>query len=362
MHSYDQIPLFGHSPPFDWNHFSTLASARFGVPKLSIHPVAQGYRSSGELKEGLGDDILVFPLKAGPLEGSAFWMMSRENIAKITSWMINGQVQARPLSSEVLAEGFYRYLLLQIMETAVSMDPLQKLSLVLSESSRLPETNAYCIDVEIGLDKHSCWGRLVIDPLLSKSWAQYFSHPTPETLLSKQAKSLELVLGVKVGSSLLRSGEWKQLKRGDFLRLDQGSYDPRKHNGAAYLMLGSAPLFQVKIKQNKLQLIDYAFMYEEQMAESKLPEPETFAGPAEQLLPDEGKAVSLKELPIYLTVELGRMKITLEKLMQLTPGNLIELPIHPDQSVKLTVNGQLVGHAELVHLGEALGVRILDLG
>jgi flagellar motor switch protein FliN/FliY len=61
-------------------------------------------------------------------------------------------------------------------------------------------------------------------------------------------------------------------------------------------------------------------------------------------------------------VELARLKITLDKLMSLNPGNLLELPIHPDQGVTLTIHGQKVGKGELVYLGEVLGVRILEIG
>jgi flagellar motor switch/type III secretory pathway protein FliN len=53
--------------------------------------------------------------------------------------------------------------------------------------------------------------------------------------------------------------------------------------------------------------------------------------------------------------------MTLDQLMNLTPGNTLEIPIHPDQGVSLTVNGQKVGRAELVYLGEQLGLRILEI-
>jgi flagellar motor switch protein FliN/FliY len=196
---------------------------------------------------------------------------------------------------------------------------------------------------------------------LQKSWAEYFSTPI-DPVLTNTGRITEVNVGIKIGSTLLSQREWKKIKKGDFLLLDKGSYDPRKQTGAAYLTLGQTPLFQVKIKQNKMQLIDYAFMYEEEMQNKNPPPPEPSPGEAELLAASEEVALAVKELPIFVTVELARLRITLEKLMQLTPGNLIELPIHPDQAAKLTVNGQLVGHAELVHLGETLGLRILDLG
>src|SRR5205085_5419902 len=57
--------------------------------------------------------------------------------------------------------------------------------------------------------------------------------------------------------------EWKNIKEGDFVVLDRGSYDPRHEAGIAMLMLGPTPLFNVKIKQNKMELVDYAFRSEE---------------------------------------------------------------------------------------------------
>jgi len=364
LRAYDRVPLLGNAPPFDWDRFSAQISARFGVNHpLLFKARAAGWKTSEELRESLGDEPIVLPLKVGSLEGSAFWIMPKEGTLKFTSWMLNGGAKARPLSSDLLAEGFYRYLALQAMDALTQMEPLQHLPPLLSELSTLPDTDAFCIDVEIDFDKHSCWGRLAIEPKLQSSWAQYFSAAS-DYIPEKTTKITEVNIGIKVGTTLLSQQEWKKIKKGDFLLLDQGSYDPRKQTGAAYLTLGQMSLFQVKIKQNKILLTDYAFIYEEEMPNNKpdQPQPDAFSDPAEQLPSAEEEAVALKELPVFVTVELARLRITLEKLMQLAPGNLVELPIHPDQAVKLTINGTLVGHAELVHLGETLGLRILDLG
>ncbi len=358
LQEYDQVPLFGHSGSFDWAEFSNLAATRLSIPQFEFHPGEEQWREFANLGEGLGSNPVALPIKVGPLNGSAFWIMPKESVNKLTSWMMNGQIKARPLSSETLTTGFYRYLALQLLDAASTLQPFDKTAILLSEPSQMPETDAFCIDIEIRFDNQTCWGRLAIEPQLQASWSEFFSHPPAETVISSHAQSVELTLGVKVGSALLNQDELASLKQGDFLILDQGSYDPRKSQGAAYITLGSKPLFQVKIKQNKIQLIDYAFIYEDPMAENTTPE---FDHEATQLPEATGEAVSLKDLPVHITIELSRVRITLEKLLQLTPGNLIELPIHPEQSVKLTVNGQLVGQGELVHLGETLGVRILNL-
>lgn len=361
LQEYDQVPLFGHTEDFDWSQFSTLAAARFELPKFEFHPIAQEWKAPHNLGEGLGTTPIALPLKVGPLNGSAFWIMPKESISKLTSWMFNKQNKTRPLLSETLTSGFYRYLALQLLDTASALPPFDKTSILLSEPSQMPETDAFCIDVEIRFGNQTCWGRLAIEPQLQSSWAKFFSHQTVETAISSHAQSIELTLGVKVGTAILKQKEWKTIRKGDFLILDQSSYDPRKHQGAAYLMLGISPLFQVKIKHNKLHLIDYAFIYEDPMAEYNNPETPELDHELTQAPEAQETPMSLKDLPIYVTVELSRVRISLEKLLKLKPGNLIELPIHPEQNVKLTVNGQLVAQGELVHLGETLGVRILSL-
>lgn len=359
LQELDQIPLFGAATAFDWNHFSSKLAARLGVSGLTIRKKNQEWRNVEELKEGLGTQVLTLPLKAGPLSGSAFWMMPKETVANLTGWMMGGSGKA--LSSDVLAVGFYRYLILQTLDCASHERPLKYLSLLVSEASPLPETDAFCIDVEIEFNRHKVWGRLAIDPTLMRSIAAHFSEPTEEYIPTKISQITELTVGVKIGSVKLQSKQWSQLKPGDFIALEMGGYHPRKETGAAYLTIGKTALFQVKVKHNKIQLIDYAFMYEEGMDRSK---EENFGSEEEieQLPEAEEEAVTLKDLPVNLVVELSRLRITLEKLIQLVPGNMIELPLKPDQPVHLTINDQLVGKAELVHLGESLGIRILELG
>ncbi len=69
-----------------------------------------------------------------------------------------------------------------------------------------------------------------------------------------------------------------------------------------------------------------------------------------------------EELDVDLIVEVGRMKISLDKLTKLQPGNVLNLDINPESGVDLVVNNKVVGRAELLLIGDLLGVRVLDLG
>jgi flagellar motor switch protein FliN/FliY len=367
LRQHDAIPLFGLAPDFDWAHFSSALAARLGVQDLTITKKQQQWRSADDLTAGLGgnlgNDIITLPLQIGSFSGHAYWMMPKESIAKLTSWMMHGQTKTRPISSEILAVGFYRYLILQTLDCANSEDSLQQLSILLNQPSSVPETDAFCIDIAIEFNKLTCSGRLAIDPTLQRSWREHFSTSPTDYIPAKIAQITELTASIKIGSTLLSPKEWKMLKVGDFVALDSGSYHPKKNTGAAYLTVGTTPLFQVKVKHNKIELIDYAFMYEEEMDKHHAESQESPNHTEAELMPAATEeAVTLKELPMNVTVEIARLRITLEKLLQLVPGNMIELPIKPDQPVHLTVGGQLVGKAELVHLGDSLGIRIIEIG
>lgn len=71
-------------------------------------------------------------------------------------------------------------------------------------------------------------------------------------------------------------------------------------------------------------------------------------------------AISLNEIPLNVVIEVGRMQISVQKFLDLQPGNLLELGIHPENGVDLVVNGNVIGKGELIKIGDSLGVRIID--
>jgi type III secretion system YscQ/HrcQ family protein len=346
------IPLFGESPSFDWQKVSAKLASELGISQFNIQPKEQGWKEA-PLHVGLGSHLITIPITITPL-GVVFWMMSKEDMIKLTSWAMKMGAKPRALSSEILQEGFYRYLLIHTLDALQATAPFNDLTLTLSEEE-LTSDVAFCMDIEVQFENNSCWGRLVIPKEMQRAWVQHFSIAASEYVPREIAKKTPLVIGIQTGSVILQQEEWDQLKPGDVLLLDKGSYDAVKKIGTAVLMLQSTPLFHGKISQNKIDLLDYAFYYEDTMEPPK-------KNIKEKLPSDEGEVVAIKELPLYVTVEIARLKITLDQLMHLAPGNMLELPIHPDQSVFLTINGEKVGKAELVHLGDHLGLRIQQVG
>ena len=66
----------------------------------------------------------------------------------------------------------------------------------------------------------------------------------------------------------------------------------------------------------------------------------------------------VKDLPMDITVILGRTRAPLGKLFALGKGDVIDLDGHINEPVQLLVNGKPVAYGEVVLVNEQLGVRI----
>lgn len=70
----------------------------------------------------------------------------------------------------------------------------------------------------------------------------------------------------------------------------------------------------------------------------------------------------LGDVPLELTVELGRLRLSLGELMQrLTPGGVLSLGRAPQAPLEVRVQSRLVAFGEAICVGEHCGVRILSL-
>jgi flagellar motor switch protein FliN len=77
--------------------------------------------------------------------------------------------------------------------------------------------------------------------------------------------------------------------------------------------------------------------------------------------PQAPPAVASLDVPVTLTVELGRVNLTLAQLAALKPGDVVELGRHSRAPVELTSNGRLVARGELVQIDTDLGVRVTNV-
>jgi len=67
------------------------------------------------------------------------------------------------------------------------------------------------------------------------------------------------------------------------------------------------------------------------------------------------------DVPVQVSVELGKRSILISDLISLGPGSVIELGKAAGESLDVLVNGKLVARGEAVVVGEKYGVRIVEV-
>ena len=69
----------------------------------------------------------------------------------------------------------------------------------------------------------------------------------------------------------------------------------------------------------------------------------------------------LLDVPLEVTVELGRTTIIINKMLQLTQGSVVELDKAAGEPVEIYVNNKLLGKGEVIVVNERFGVRITEI-
>jgi flagellar motor switch protein FliN/FliY len=67
------------------------------------------------------------------------------------------------------------------------------------------------------------------------------------------------------------------------------------------------------------------------------------------------------DIPVQLTVELGRTKIPIRHILQLAQGSVIELEGLAGEPMDVLVNGCLIAQGEVVVVNEKFGIRLTDI-
>ena len=70
---------------------------------------------------------------------------------------------------------------------------------------------------------------------------------------------------------------------------------------------------------------------------------------------------AILDVPVTLSVEVGRARIPIRNLLQLTQGAVVELERGAGEPLDIFVNGTLIAHGEVVVVNDKFGVRVTDV-
>ncbi|MBP8221388.1 MAG: flagellar motor switch protein FliN [Aeromonadaceae bacterium] len=85
---------------------------------------------------------------------------------------------------------------------------------------------------------------------------------------------------------------------------------------------------------------------------------------------DESAPISMEErrkldaildIPVTITMEVGRSQISIRNLLQLNQGSVVELDRVAGEPLDVLVNGTLIAHGEVVVVNDKFGIRLTDV-
>lgn len=397
----DSVPLTA-APPFAWDQLSERLSHVFKNTTFTISSSSPEMREASKLTSDLGSHQHIISVSLQPLQGPAFWVMSDQAFQTIKSQLLSKDDQLIQWSDKTLDDSFLRFIALEILYHFGELTKVPSLMPILNNEPTLPNENALCFDITLQMNSHTLIGRLIVSEELRGAWLTHLQQSGIGKINESLAKKVEVALHVEAGTTQLNHDQWSHVKEGDFILLDHCSLEGEEFFGRVMLTTNGRPIFRAKLKEGKIKILELPVYHEVQLPmenekedefdfdkelnlEDSIPEKEptgehethpeglespstgdeeTHENPIEKTvaLKEKSTPISPKEIPVSLVVELGRIQMTVGKLLELEPGNVLEVDIKPEQGVDLVINGKVVGKGELIRLGEALGVRIVELG
>ena len=67
------------------------------------------------------------------------------------------------------------------------------------------------------------------------------------------------------------------------------------------------------------------------------------------------------DIPVTISMEIGRTQLSIRNLLQLNQGSVVELDRFAGEPMDVLVNGTLVAHGEVVVVNEKFGIRLTDV-
>jgi flagellar motor switch protein FliN len=75
----------------------------------------------------------------------------------------------------------------------------------------------------------------------------------------------------------------------------------------------------------------------------------------------DAKLEVILDVPVTLTLEVGRTRLPIRSLLQLAQGSVVELERAAGDPLDVFVNGTLIAHGEVVVVNDKFGIRLTDV-
>ncbi|MCG9703632.1 flagellar motor switch protein FliN [Photobacterium damselae] len=117
------------------------------------------------------------------------------------------------------------------------------------------------------------------------------------------------------------------------------------------------------MSQNDQQMADeWAAALAEQEAQVQPAPLEELTDDSAPVSDDERRKLdSILDIPVTISMEVGRTQISIRNLLQLNQGSVVELDRVAGESLDVMVNSTLIAHGEVVVVNDKFGIRLTDV-
>lgn len=246
------------APPFPWEKLREALSATFHLKEVHFELTSTRWDGPKAFTQGMGRKPKIQPITFSPLEGTAYWILSQGELRNLMGFLVTGEAQKLKLPDVEMEEGFYEFLTLEALHTLNQVSFFKETTPALGGQEPLPEESALLFDFTLQVEKTKFPMRLVCSSQLYQDWMKHFSvegknGPIPADL----AEKTPAILHAQIGSTHISLQEWKAVKPGDFLLLDQCSWQPQLQEIPVTVTCKETPLFKGSFSHNQLKILDF---------------------------------------------------------------------------------------------------------
>jgi type III secretion system YscQ/HrcQ family protein len=266
--------------------------------------------------------------------------------------------------------------LLGLLHRALHGAPLRLTLLPAAEVAALSAEPGFrsllAVDLALTVLGQSGWGRLVASATLRLGVSAPPSATAHRRALARQARldGVQVELGIEAGYGFLPARELLSLRPGDVVLLDR--FGPRPIvGGPVWLRLGGG-VFAGHLDGAGVTVLGSFHLRAEAMPEmssgplSAEPPSDpasdgpTDGNPSTDAAPPTHESL-LRELPIQVTCEIGRVTLSAREILDLRPGAVLPVGRPLAGPVDLTTGGRILARGELVDVEGEIGIRVTEV-
>lgn len=393
----DEIPLFGYTPSFEIDKFCTQLSQLLQIPDLKIELGNWSWHTPDSLQESLGRETSCVNMSVLPFLGHVSLFITSSDLNSFVSWIVEHKSGSNNLISPYFSEGLLNFVIMESMHIAQNFPLFKNFLLRIIGEVERSSLRSLVLDIKLKAYDEEIICKLSVLESFRKQWLNHFAKK-PKNIPTHLMQGLDVVCSLEAARVVFTHHEWKKIRIGDFIPLRSCNLDLENGSGSLYLSVGQKPLLRVRIKEKGLKILEQPIYQEDiqsmdddhedlfseisdlekEKKQTLDPIPEDSDEEKNEELElsleeEEGQEESkihkeksplqkIEMVPLNVVVEVARFKMTCEKLIQLKPGNLLELNVALEKPVDLVVNGKKIATGELVRIGDSLGVQVTEVG